>query len=167
MVRRASVGVFCVSKKKERKQKAKLNELGEEWLRLIFDCWQVNFVCRTLPKWFLVTHEALACLDLSPSRWGKQVPLLSQDLTTECSAALTLLAPSTCSSFVFSLVALRPAFSSIRRECGNYQCLRRRGGQRHLRRSQGLGMSSDAADGWTWSLFSCHPVLVQRMQNAL
>jgi len=61
-VKRATVGIFTVAKK--------VDDLGVEWLRLIFDCRQVNWLTRKPPKTHLATPGALAALDLSDEALG-------------------------------------------------------------------------------------------------
>ena len=48
----------------------KLDENGTDWLRLIFDCMQVNWMCRVPPKAHLATPGALANFNLSAESLG-------------------------------------------------------------------------------------------------
>ena len=81
-IRRATVGIFTVSKK--------LDENGIEWLRLIFDCRQVNWMSRKPPKSFLATPGAMANIDLSPESLGATGEVQTDRPFSGCFSAVDL-----------------------------------------------------------------------------
>ena len=120
LVRRSTVGVFTVAKK--------IDEQGIEWLRLMFDCRQVNWMCRAPPKARLATPWGPGIS--GPLLWDLVSPT-AIDHTPEYCRRSTSWTPLISSFFDRSSAGLplpRAGLGSGRAHCSGWRRYRRASG---------------------------------------